>query len=318
MQVSGSRSGDRHDCLIVGAGPAGLTAGMYLRRFHRDVRIVHDGDSRAARIPCSHNYPGFPDGIPGTELLARLRMQLANVAGAVTQGKVEALEAVDGGFVARIDGALVQARHVVVATGVVDVEPRLPGIAALRERGLLRQCPICDGFEFTDQRIGVIGTGAHGARETLFLCNYSRDVCLIAGDALESHWEDELRERAVQRLPAEIAEAQPTDDGRVRLVMSDGRSETFDVLYAALGARPRASLAANLGARLDAQGAIVVDAHCRTSVPGLFAAGDVVSGLDQIAVAIGHAAIAATAIHNELREAAQSSKTMPSRPGVTR
>jgi thioredoxin reductase (NADPH) len=291
---------------------------MYLRRFHRDVRIVHDGDSRATRIPRSHNYPGFPDGIPGTELLARLHTQLANVDGAVTQGKVESLEAVDGGFLARIDGTPVESRNVLLATGVSDVEPRLPGIVALRERGLLRQCPICDGFEFTGRRIGVIGTGAHGARETLFLCNYSRDVCLIAGDPLEAHWEDELRERAVQRLPPEIAEAQPTEDGRVRLVMSDGRSETFDVLYAALGARPRSSLAAGLGARLDAQGGIVVDAHCRTSVTGLFAAGDVVSGLDQIAVAIGHAAIAATAIHNDLRAEPQSSNTMPSRPGVTR
>jgi len=316
--VSAPDHAKRFDCLIIGAGPAGLTAGMYLRRFHRDVRIVHHGDSRAARIPRSHNYPGFPDGIPGTELLARLRTQLAHVAGEVTEGDVESLEVDQDGFAARVEGAIVQARRVLLATGVVDVEPTLPGIATLRQRGLLRQCPICDGFEFTDRRIGVIGTGTHGARETLFLCNYSRDVCLIGTDAIEPHWEDELRERSVQRLPAGIAEAQPTEDDRVRLVMSDGRSETFDVLYAALGARPRSSLAARLGARLDAQGSIVVDAHCRTSVPGLFAAGDVVSGLDQIAVAIGHAAIAATAIHNDLREAAQTSKAMPSRPGVTR
>ena len=309
---------DRLDCLVIGAGPAGMTAGMYLRRFHRDVRIVHRGDSRALRIPRSHNYPGFPDGIPGTELLARLHTQLSNVGGDVVEGDVESIEAVGDGFVASIGGDAVEAATVLLATGVVDVEPRLPGIAALRERGLLRQCPICDGFEFTDRRIGVIGAGPHGARETLFLCNYSRQVCFIAGDALDDPWERDLRERNVTRLSTEVVKAAPTSEGAVRLVMGDGATHEFDVLYAALGARPRSALAASLGARLDPQGGIVVDAHCRTSVRGVFAAGDVVSGLDQLAVAVGHAAIAATAIHNDLRETAQSSKTMPSRPGVTR
>jgi thioredoxin reductase (NADPH) len=172
----------------------------------------------------------------------------------VTQGTVESIEAVDGGFVARHrrDAGAGATRAACHRRGGRRAAP-----AGHRDAARARppaQCPICDGFEFTGRRIGVIGTGAHGARETLFLCNYSRDVCLIAGDALESHWEHELRERAVQRLPAGIAEARPTEDGRVRLVMSDGRSETFDVLYAALGARPRASLAANLGARLRLAG----------------------------------------------------------------
>lgn len=295
------------DCLIVGAGPAGLTAAMYLRRFHRNIRIVHDGQSRAARIPRSHNYPGFPDGIPGPELLERLRTQLRNVEGDVSEATVESITRSDAGFVARIGDADIQAANVIIATGVVDIEPRLPGIADLRERGLLRQCPICDGFEFTDRRIGVIGTGAHGARESLFLCNYSSQVCLIAGDALEPHLESALQARTVKRLPDEVRAAMPTADGRVRLLMADGQSHDFDVLYAALGAKPRSALARGLGAKLDEQGSIIVDAHCRTDVPGLYAAGDVVSGLDQIAVAIGHAAIAATAIHNDLRAKGESS-----------
>jgi thioredoxin reductase (NADPH) len=291
------------DCLIVGAGPAGLTAGMYLRRFHRSVRIVHDDDSRAKRIPLSHNYPGFPQGIPGHELLARLHTQLKDVGGDITQGRVDEIAASpDGGFRARIGNTEVHCAKVLLATGVVDIEPRVPGIADLRARGLLRQCPICDGFEFTGRRIGVIGTGNHGARETLFLRNYSDDVCLIAGDDLEPQFETELRKRTVRRLPPEVREAAATPEGHVRVVMSDGQVHEFDVLYAALGARPRSTLAAKLGAALDERGGVIVDRHCSTNVPGVYAAGDVVSGLDQIAVAVGHAAIAATSIHNALRD----------------
>src|SRR5438128_1644095 len=112
------------DCLVIGAGPAGLTAGMYLRRFHRRVRIVHDDDSRAKRIPLSHNYPGFPQGIPGHELLARLGTQLDNVGGEVTEGRIDDIAtSPDGGFRARTGDTELHASTVLLATGVVDIEP---------------------------------------------------------------------------------------------------------------------------------------------------------------------------------------------------
>jgi thioredoxin reductase (NADPH) len=290
------------DCLIIGAGPAGLTAGLYLRRFHRIVALVDDGTSRAAAIPRSHNYPGFPDGIPGTELLARLKRQLADVDGEVTTGRVAALEHdTDGGFVAHVAAGRLRARTVLLATGVVDCDPQLPNVLDLRTRGLLRQCPICDGFEFTRQRIGVIGASAHGEREAEFLCHYTDRLSLIAvdtdGDAPVPH---ALRERGVTRLSGTLRAAEPAEHG-VQVRMSDGSRHHFDVLYAALGAQPRTDLACVLDPTIDRKGALRVDAHCRTSVPGLYAAGDVVSALDQLAVAVGHAAIAATTIHNDLR-----------------
>ena len=292
------------DCLVIGAGPAGMTAGLYLRRFHRDVAVVGGDDSRAALIPVSHNYPGFPDGIPGTALLERLRRQLAEVDGAVTAGRVEALVHADEGvFAARVGDATLHARTVVMATGILDREPRVPGIADLRQRGLLRQCPICDGYEFTGRRIAVIGAGDHGAREALFLRNYSERVTFIAVD--DEHMPDaaaaaDLRARAIDVVRGAVTAATP-DGGGVRVELAGGATHSFDVLYAALGATPRAKLAVDLGAAVDDIGALVVDAHCRTTVPGLYAAGDVVHGLDQLAVSVGQAAIAATAIHNELR-----------------
>lgn len=292
------------DVLVVGAGPAGLTAGIYLRRFQRTIAIADAGRSRARLIPLSRNYPGFPEGIAGEALLRRLRTQLAAVDGTVLDGTVEGLVREDGGFVARLDGGTVRARAVLLATGVVDREPALPGIAALRERGLLRQCPICDGYEFAGRRIGVIGGDAHAMRVALFLSDYSESLTLFSIDGrcrLSDADVETLQRRHVRCIFGHAVEVAEGEQGCVLVRLANGTAHRFDVLYAALGSEPRSELATALGARLDDAGNVAVDAHCRTSVAGLYAAGDVVSALDQIAVATGHAAIAATAIHNALR-----------------
>jgi thioredoxin reductase (NADPH) len=291
------------DCLIVGAGPAGLTAGLYLRRFQRRIAIVDAGDARALRIPRSHNVPGFPQGIPGAQLLERLRDQLEQVGGSVTPGRVQALEHDgDGLFGTELPECRLRARTVLLATGARDREPAVPGLDAVRAAGLLRQCPICDGFEFAERCIGVIGAGAHGAREALFIRHYSAQLCLMAiegGEQIDAALDERLRAAGVRRIDGCIERLQ-AQDGAVQLQMADGHAHRFDVLYAALGCDPRAQLGQQLGARLDAQGNLVTDRNGRTGIEGLYAAGDVTGGLDQIVVAAGEAAIAATAIHNSL------------------
>src|SRR4051812_50060839 len=128
-----------HDCLIIGGGPAGLIAATYLGRFRRDVRLVDAGGSRASLIPTSHNYPGFPDGISGRELLVRLREQARRYGAQLTAGNVEHLEiAADGTFRARAGTETIEARTVVIATGSMDVEPSLPNIKNAIRSGLVR------------------------------------------------------------------------------------------------------------------------------------------------------------------------------------
>jgi thioredoxin reductase (NADPH) len=291
------------DCLVVGAGPAGLTAGLYLRRFHRRVLLVDGGDARAALIPRSHNVPGFPQGIPGTELLERLGRQYVDVHGERMPGRVERLSREDGLFLAHLGGRTLAAKTVLLATGAFDKEPRLEGLDEVRALGLLRHCPVCDGYEFTDHCIGVIGTGAHGARESLFVRRFSRQVCFLGIDGLgeiDATLADRLQAAGVCTVAGRVRKAVVTPERRVQVCMDDGSVHPFDVLYAALGCHPRAELGASLGARLDDGGNLVIDAHCRTGIDGLYAAGDVTGGLDQIVVACGQAAIAATAIHNSL------------------
>jgi len=291
------------DCLIVGAGPAGLTAGLYLRRFHRNVKVVDAGNARALRIPRSHNVPGFVDGIPGHELVARLYEQFADVGGSVRTARVTRLQRDEHGFLAEVGDERVHARMVLLATGSRDEEPRVPGATELRDRGLLRQCPVCDGFEFSGRRIAVLGPGRHAARESLFIRHFSEQLVWLSDDddtEPDEAMAQRLADRRVQRLRGCVQRAEPHDDGGVCITLADGSQHGFDVLYAALGCHPRAELGAQLGAELDDGGNLVVDAKCRTTVPGLYAAGDVTGGLDQIVVAAGQAAIAATGIHNNL------------------
>ena len=274
------------DCLILGGGPAGLTAAIYLQRFRRNICLVDNGQSRARKIPLSRNYPGFPDGINGNQLLALLKRQLRNVGGSPTRGTVTALQWHADGFRAECGDRTLTARTVLLATGIVDVEPELAGYERLRDTGVVRFCPVCDGFEYRDERIAIIGSGAHGQREYDFIRNYSEHV---------SYFDLTAEPGAIRSLGYQ------EEKGGVWIELANGAREDFDVLYCALGTQVRSAPALALGAEHDEHGCLKVDAHCETSVSGLFAAGDVVAGLDQIAVATGQAAIAATAIHNRLR-----------------
>lgn len=292
------------DCIIVGAGPAGLTAAIYLARFHLSIRLFDCGSSRAALIPRTHNHAGYPEGVAGSELL-RLMLVQAERFGAVRETlEVTRIEPLETGFAVHAGGRTFRARAVLLATGVVNHRP--DGIdAALHDealrRGLLRYCPICDGYEVTDKRVGVIGTGEHGMREALFLRGYTRDVTLIAPGAehdLDAECAAALDAADVARIDGPCGDFR-IDGDRIGVGTAAGRMG-FDSIYPALGSRIRSDLAIAAGANASEDGCLEVDDHQRTSIPGLFAAGDVVKGLDQISHAMGEAGVAATTIRNML------------------
>ncbi len=293
------------DCLIIGAGPAGLTAAIYLSRFHLRTGLVDAGKSRAALIPCTRNHPGYPGGISGEDLLARMREQAAEFGAHVTDALIETLERNDDTFIARGEGLEVAARTVLLATGVVNKRPPIaPEVhdAALA-RGLLRYCPICDGFEVTDKRVGVIGSGTHGFKEALFLRMYTHSVTLVAPDA--KHDLSELEREQVSRVGIRLIDGPCAPlrlAGEEMLVPTPAGELAFDSVYPALGSIIRSELALMLGAEATDDGCLVVDDHQRTSIPGLYAAGDVVKGLDQISHAMGEGGVAATTIRNDLAE----------------
>jgi thioredoxin reductase (NADPH) len=295
------------DCLVIGGGPAGLTAAIYLARFHLSVVVIDSGYSRAGLIPCSHNHAGFPDGVSGTELLTRMRVQASKHGAVLHRGLVSDVGREDGQFVARADCGTFGARSVLLATGVVNRRPEMMGDAAhdlALAQGLLRYCPICDGFEVTDKRIAVLGTGQRGLGEAVFLRSYSANVTLVApgeGHDLDAAERAELAEAGIAL--AGTCRAIVPADGQIVLDI-EGAATRFDTLYPALGSEIRSELAAGLGAKLAGEGGMVVDAHQRTDIAGLYAAGDVVLGLDQISHAMGEGGVAATTIRNDLAKAA--------------
>ncbi len=289
------------DVVVVGGGPAGLTAAIYLARYRRRFVVIDAGAPRAAWIPLSHNHAGFPDGVTGMDLLARMRAQAKRYGAPVERGCVSSLQRLGDLFVARTEeGGEVLARAVIMATGVIDVEPVLPNLYQAVQRGLIRHCPICDGFEVIGQRIGVIGHGAEAVGEALWMRTYTDDVTLLTLGDPSGLSDDERRRlagRNVHTVEEPVVEVH-TEGGRiVALTTAAGERLAYDTLYSALGAVPRADPAKPLGARLGGTGRFAVDGHCRTDVDGLFAIGDVVEGLNQISVAMGHAAIAANTVH---------------------
>lgn len=292
------------DCIIVGAGPAGLTAAIYLARYHLSIRLFDCGSSRAALIPRTHNHAGYPEGIEGVELLRRMLTQAEKYGAVREPAKVTRIEPVADGFVVHAAERRVATRSVLLATGVVNHRPE--GIddsvhdKALA-RGLLRYCPVCDGYEVTDKRVGVIGTGDHGMREALFLRGFTRDVTLIAPDVahrLDDACVAKLDEAGIARVDGPCG-GYAIEGDRIALDTARGRM-VFESIYPALGSRIRSDLAVAAGAAATEEGCLEVDDHQRTSIPGLFAAGDVVKGLDQISNAMGQAGVASTTIRNML------------------
>jgi thioredoxin reductase (NADPH) len=295
------------DCLIVGGGPAGLTAAIYLARFHLDILVVDGGKSRAAWIPCTRNHAGFPDGISGTELLQRMRDQACKYGAKIENEFVTKLERDEetGLFTATWGSGCATARAVLLATGVTNRRP--PIYEKLHDdalsRGLIRYCPICDGYEVTDRKIGVIGSDSHGVAEAVFLRSYTADVTLIAPDKamrLKPEDQQKLREAGIDCVDGPTQAVAIADD-HIVIDTAEGHY-AFDSIYPALGSDTHVQLAEMAGAALSSEECIKVDAHQRTSVPGLYAAGDVVIGLDQISHAMGEGGVAATTIRNDLFE----------------
>jgi thioredoxin reductase (NADPH) len=224
-----------NDCLIIGAGPAGLTAATYLARFKRHVSIVDAGSSRARYIPVSHNVPGFPFGIAGIELLAKLREQAQHFGVRVELDRIERVEHDGRTFVAHGSGKVWQVRRVVLATGVVDKQPEIEGLEGAIERGIVRICAICDGFEAQDHRIAVYGPLAQAVRHATFLRTFSRSVTAISDTDFKAETK-EVRTLAakcgvaIRPKPRQFA----IDQDGCRFMFDGDVVERFDSVYPCL------------------------------------------------------------------------------------
>ena len=293
------------DCLIIGGGPAGLTAAIYLARFHLDILVVDGGKSRASWIPCTRNHAGYPDGIAGKDLLQQMREQACKYGAKIESEYVTKLERDEqsGLFTATWGSGSAVAKSVLLATGVTNRRP--PMDEDLHDdalaRGLVRYCPICDGYEVTDKKVGVIGSDSHGVAEAMFIRSYTDDVTLIAPDTVLELGAEDQRKLEEARIESVDGPAQAVAIHGDCIVVDTAEGHyAFDSIYPALGSDTHTQLGEMVGAKLAEDGCFLCDSHQRTSVRGLYAAGDVVHGLDQISHAMGEGGVAATTIRNDL------------------
>jgi thioredoxin reductase (NADPH) len=297
---------------IIGAGPGGLVSALYLRRFLRETILVSSGPPRASWIPRTHNLLGFRAGISGAQLLKRLQDQLTDLNIQRAVGQYRVLKRKKGGFILTDETNEISVKKVVIATGMTDVQPVWPNLERLRRLGLLRYCPVCDSFEHRNKKLIVLAQDDHGFKAAQFLSRFSSKVMVLwpPSQAAPRGLERECLRMgiAVERVDV-IGAEEICKDGEIkgiRMIATDasGRDRKFagDACYVALGVivNDLAFRQINKIQRTEA-GYLLVDRYQKLPERGLFAVGDCVEGLAQIAVAAGQAAIAATHIHNDLR-----------------
>jgi thioredoxin reductase (NADPH) len=257
-----SRNNEWYEVAIVGGGPAGLAAAVYLRRFLRSTIVFDAGDARAKLIPKTHNCPGFPEGISGVSLLKRLKRQATRYGTRTVTGCVDWLEKRQGGFYLQTSLGRVGARCVILATGVVDQVPAIPKIKNAIKTGSIRLCPVCDAYEVQDRRVGVVGPEDDALREGIFLRHFAHNVSILCNSS--GDFSPAGRARAKQE-GIEVWDA--VDDFLQRsdgfeVVMANGDpARTIDVIYPCMGCDVRSELAVAVGAECDREGYVLVEKY---------------------------------------------------------
>ena len=326
------------DCVIVGGGPAGLSAAVNVGRFRRSVLVVDDRDGRSLWSQTTRNYLGFPDGIPAADIRLLGRRQAAKYGARFLLGRVTGAERAGELFRLRVEGSSggdgaagtdtnvtrdeelgralgevradgseqILARTVILATGVRDPFPRFPGWHECVGRSLF-WCILCDGFETIDRAVGVVGDDEEAIEMALDLLDYTSNVTIASGEAggfsvPESRLAD-LAENGIATHAARVA-SYPNTNGRIEALVLDDADHTrlpVDMVFTVHVPRARNELARQLGVELNAIGQIVVDTEQHTNVNGVYAAGDATSVHDhQVSAAVHEGNQAACAANYHL------------------
>ncbi|WP_043467642.1 NAD(P)/FAD-dependent oxidoreductase [Kitasatospora sp. MBT66] len=293
-----------YDVVVVGGGAAGLSAALVLARACRRVAVVDAGQPRNA--PAAH-LRGFltRDGVPPGELLAAGRAELRGYGVDLLDGLVDRIVPVPnaGGpafDVHPADGRALRARRVVVATGLRDGLPELPGLAERWGRDVLH-CPYCHGYEVRDRPLGVLGTDPGSVGQALLLRQWSADVVLLA-HTLDISADDRARlgARGVRVVGGEVARVAVVDDRLNGVELADGSAVPCEALFLAPHLVARDAPLFGLDCDRDAQGWVVTDRTGRTGVPGVWAVGNLADPRAQVITAAGAGSAAAIALNHDL------------------
>ncbi|MEV8565871.1 NAD(P)/FAD-dependent oxidoreductase [Streptomyces sp. NPDC051322] len=292
--------GQAVDSAVVGGGPAGLSAAIYLARYNRQVLVFDTGQGRSTHHQVNHNYLGFPDGVATVDLRKLAAEQLGNYPNArIVRHRVTDIEGnAEGGFVLHAQGHTWQARTLVLATGVLDHFPHFPGWQSYVGHSMF-WCITCDGYENRGRSILVVGHTDAAAGEAMQLHSLTDRVRLLTNsrsDDISPLFRRRLDAAGIQVVHDRIKEAEGRDGTLRAIVTRDGLRLELDALFSIQGATPETQLARQLGVHLSPTGYIAVDTEQKTSITGVYAAGDATSlHSHQVTAAVHEGAQAASA-----------------------
>ncbi len=302
------------DVLIIGGGPAGLSAALYLGRSRRNTLLVHSDHSMIKWEPDIQNYLGFPQGIDGKEFLRLGQAQVKRFHVSLVEDEIESLgKDEEGIFRARGRTRSYFAKRVLLATGLTHLPPDIPGVKECLGKSLFF-CKDCDALRVQDKRIIIIGHRNEAADYALAMLAFSPRILLATNgetpswDADHTGW---LREHRIIIRQERICEIDH-EEGHLRAVrFEQGEGLVVDAVFTSRGDVYHNALAEKAGAALDGPGQVIVDADSKTSVQGLYAAGCLTPANCQLIIAAGQGATAAQAINRDLFEESLRAHRLP-------
>lgn len=269
---------DMSEVMVIGGGPAGLSATLYLARYDRQVILFDAGRGRSTWHQTNHNYLGFPGGVAARDLRELGRQQLEEYSQVrVLEHKVEAISRVEDGFCAETQNGEWYARAVIFATGVIDHYPHFDGWEEYVGRSMF-WCITCDGYGCKDACVVVVGNTDESAAEALQLKRFTDRMTVLTNSAeclITPKFQQRLERAGIPLVHDKIAEV-IGENGQLKVLCTkSGQRIELDQLFSQQGATPQSQLAATLGVELSPTGYIETDTEQKTNVPGVFAAGDV-------------------------------------------
>ena len=292
-----------YDVVVIGGGAAGLSAALVLSRARRRVLVVDAGSPRNAPAAHLHGYLSR-DGFPPGDLLAVGRVEVTSYGGEIVAGRVDELvrDEPTGFGVLLAGGERVAARRLLVTTGLRDQLPDIPGLRDRWARDVLH-CPYCHGYEVRDSRLGVIGGTPGAVRYAQIVRQWTHDLVYFTPPAVLTAVErSQLTARAIGVIEGRVAQLVIDEDQLVGVQMGDGSVVPRDAVFVPPRFVPQSRLLVGLGCAVDSEGWVTTDPTGRTSVPGVWAAGNVVDPRAQVITAAGAGSSAAIALNADLVE----------------
>ena len=302
---------ENFDIIIIGAGPAGLTAGLYAGRQNSKALVIDKGlaGGLGSEVPMMENYPGF-DLISGMELISKMKPQCEKFSEIRENQIIEDIEKGDDGIYIKTKSSIGDdfneylTKSVILATGASHRHLNVPGENEFLGRGVA-YCATCDGMFFVNRNVLMVGGGNSAAQEALYLKNIGCNVKIVhRRDSLrcEHRLEELLKEKGVEILwNSTIKEIRGEMAVNSVTLVRDGVEEEYktDAVFVAIGDTPSNDLAKQLGVELDENGYIITDKSQATNVSGVYAAGDITGGVKQWIVACGEGAVAAISAYQD-------------------